>query len=148
MGIFSRFLKLTTIGGAATAGGFFWYTRNDEFVPLPLSDRIFHSARFNALNPLRNPTMHDLCIRKVPLSEIDPVLLEKKGKLVEAFCAGVWSGWGASPPSSQRGARLLTAIQATHSNAPTSRANTNPPKPPTSSGRAPSCAARPTSPAR
>ncbi|KAF7159720.1 hypothetical protein CNMCM6106_007122 [Aspergillus hiratsukae] len=94
MGIFSRFLKLTTIGGAATAGGFFWYTRNDVFVPLPLSDRIFHSARFNVLNPLRNPTTHDLCIRKVPLSEIDPTLLEKKGKLVEAFCAGVWSGWG------------------------------------------------------
>ncbi|RLM01925.1 hypothetical protein CFD26_108227 [Aspergillus turcosus] len=93
-GVYARFLKLTTIGGAATVGGFFWYTRNDVFVPLPLSDRIFHSARFNVLNPLRNPTTHDLCIRKVPLSEIDPTLLEKKGKLVEAFCAGIWSGWG------------------------------------------------------
>ncbi|KAF4169029.1 hypothetical protein CNMCM6936_009626 [Aspergillus lentulus] len=94
MGIFSRFLKLTTIGGAATVGGFFWCTRDDVFVPLSLTDRIFHSARFNALNPLRNPTTHDLCIRRVPLSDIDPTLLEKKGKLVEAFCAGVWSGWG------------------------------------------------------
>lgn len=98
MGIFSRFLKLTTIGGAATVGGFFWYTRNDVFVPLPLTDRIFHSARFNALNPLRNPTTHDLCIRRVPLSDIDPTLLEKKGNLVEAFCAGVWSGWGRQAP--------------------------------------------------
>ncbi|RHZ58935.1 uncharacterized protein CDV56_105351 [Aspergillus thermomutatus] len=94
MGIFGRFLRLTTIGGAATVGGFFWYTRNDVFEPLPLTDRIFHSARFNVLNPLRNPTTHDLCIRRVPLSDIDPTLLEKKGKLVEAFCAGVWSGWG------------------------------------------------------
>ncbi|KAH1303151.1 hypothetical protein KXV31_008319 [Aspergillus fumigatus] len=93
-GVYARFLKLTTIGGAATVGGFFWYTRNDVFVPLPLTDRILHSARFNALNPLRNPTTHDLCIRRVPLSDIDPTLLEKKGKLVEAFCAGVWSGWG------------------------------------------------------
>ena len=35
-------------------------------------------------------------MRKVPLSKIKPQLLEKEkeGKLVEAFCAGVWGGYG------------------------------------------------------
>lgn len=38
--------------------------------------------------------LSDDCIRKVPLSQIDPKLLEKKGKLAEKFCAGVWGGLG------------------------------------------------------
>ena len=35
-------------------------------------------------------------MRKVPLAQIKPQLLEKEGegKLVEAFCAGVWGGIG------------------------------------------------------
>lgn len=45
-------------------------------------------------NPNRNPATQDLCQRKVPLSKIKPHLLEKEGKLVEAFCAGVWGGLG------------------------------------------------------
>jgi hypothetical protein len=94
MGLVKRFLRLSTVGGAASVGAFFWATRNDTFVPLPPSDHLFHSSIFHSLNPSRNPTTHDLCIRKVPLSDINPTLLEKKGKLVEAFCAGVWGGWG------------------------------------------------------
>ena len=35
-------------------------------------------------------------MRRVPLSQIKPELLEKDGKLAEAFCAGVWSGLGTS----------------------------------------------------
>lgn len=35
-------------------------------------------------------------MRRVPLSQIKPELLEKDGKLAEAFCAGVWSGLGMS----------------------------------------------------
>lgn len=47
-------------------------------------------------NPNRNPATQDICVRKVPLGSIKPNLLEKadEGKLVEAFCAGVWSGIG------------------------------------------------------
>ncbi|PYH40348.1 uncharacterized protein BP01DRAFT_361362 [Aspergillus saccharolyticus JOP 1030-1] len=94
MGLFRRALKLTTIGGTASLGAFFFATRNSVFVPLPLSDPIFHTPGYQSLNPHNNPTSHDLCIRRVPLSEINPSLLEKKGKLTEAFCAGVYSGWG------------------------------------------------------
>lgn len=61
---------------------------------MPLSDHIFHSSNFHKLNPERNPTTHDLYIQKVPLSKINPALLSKEGKLIEAFCAGVWSGSG------------------------------------------------------
>ena len=95
MGIFRKTLKLTTIGATATLGSFFYATRNCSFVPVdPATDPIFSWKPFRKLNPSRNPTVHDLCVRRVPLSEINPALLEKKGRLVEAFCAGVWSGWG------------------------------------------------------
>ncbi|EAU37806.1 conserved hypothetical protein [Aspergillus terreus NIH2624] len=94
MGFIKKAFKLTTYGGTATLGAFFWATRKDVFVPMSPTDSIFHSAPYRAQNPSNNPTVHDLCVRRVPLSEINPSLLEKKGKLVEAFCAGVWSGWG------------------------------------------------------
>lgn len=38
--------------------------------------------------------MTDLCVRRVPLTKIKPDLLEKEGKLVEKFCAGVWGSIG------------------------------------------------------
>lgn len=38
--------------------------------------------------------MSDLCVKRVPLTQIKPEYLEKEGKLVEKFCAGVWSGLG------------------------------------------------------
>ncbi|KAL4891811.1 hypothetical protein BDV59DRAFT_181028 [Aspergillus ambiguus] len=94
MGFIKKAFKLTTYGGTATLGAFFWATRKDVFVPMSPSDSIFHSNFYRAQNPSNNPTVHDFCIRRVPLSDIDPSLLEKKGKLAEAFCAGVWSGWG------------------------------------------------------
>lgn len=94
MGLIKRVFKLTTYGGAASVGAFFWGTRKSTFVPMTPSDPIFSSAFHRAQNPEGNPPTYDLCIRRVPLSEINPTLLEKKGKLTEAFCAGIWSGWG------------------------------------------------------
>lgn len=49
---------------------------------------------FARYNPERNPTLSDLCVKRIPLSQIKPELLEKEGKLVEKFCAGVWGGLG------------------------------------------------------
>lgn len=94
MGFIRKIFKLTTIGGTATVGTFFWATRNDVYVPLSPSDPIFHSSHLKKLNPSNNPTINDLYVRKVPLSELNPSLLEKKGKLTEAFCAGIWSRSG------------------------------------------------------
>ncbi|KAI9367769.1 hypothetical protein BJX61DRAFT_551089 [Aspergillus egyptiacus] len=94
MGLIKRTLKLTTYTGLASVGAFFLYTRNARFEPMIATDPIFSHPFYRQFNPEKNPTTHDLCIRRVPLREINPSLLEKKGKLVEAFCAGVWSGWG------------------------------------------------------
>ncbi|KAL3446907.1 hypothetical protein BJX65DRAFT_106734 [Aspergillus insuetus] len=94
MGLITRTIKLGTYTGLASVGAFFWYTRNDRFVPMSATDPIFAHVLHQKFNPEKNPTTHDLCIRRVPLSDINPSLLEKKGKLVEAFCAGVWSGAG------------------------------------------------------
>ncbi|KAJ5369689.1 uncharacterized protein N7496_005781 [Penicillium cataractarum] len=97
MGLISRVLKVTAAGTVASVGVFFGATRNDVFEPMDVNDPIFSSPFFQKFNPERNPTLHDLCVRRIPLDKLNPSLLEKKGKLVEAFCAGVWGGMGYIP---------------------------------------------------
>lgn len=94
MGLFSKLLKTTVAGSVASVGVFWGATRNDIFQPMDTSDPIFQSAFFNKFNPSRNPTLHDVCVRRIPLDKIQSSLVEDNGKLVEAFCAGVWGGLG------------------------------------------------------
>jgi hypothetical protein len=97
MGIIRKTLNTLILGGAGGVGGFAFWTRNSKFVPIAADDPIFSSAAYLRYNPNKNPQTKDLCVRKVELSKIKPQLLEKEGegKLVEAFCAGVWGGIGA-----------------------------------------------------
>ncbi|KAL2132249.1 hypothetical protein VTI74DRAFT_4044 [Chaetomium olivicolor] len=50
------------------------------------------------INPRKNPTTSDCCVRTVPFAKIRPELLddaERGGpRLIEAFCAGMWGGYG------------------------------------------------------
>ncbi|KAF4632828.1 hypothetical protein G7Y89_g5290 [Cudoniella acicularis] len=96
MGVIRTLLNTAVIGGASGAGAFAFWTRNSKFIPFPATDPILSTPFFATNNPNKNPCTQDLCIRRVPLSRIKPQLLEKQeeGKLVEAFCAGVWSGLG------------------------------------------------------
>ncbi|KAL3456423.1 hypothetical protein BJX64DRAFT_294106 [Aspergillus heterothallicus] len=87
-------LKFAAYGTSASFGVFFIVTRKNVFVSLDATDPIFRHRLFGELNPLDNPSLHDLCIRRVPISNIRSDLIQKEGKLVEAFCAGVWGGWG------------------------------------------------------
>ncbi|KAH0288369.1 hypothetical protein M436DRAFT_39669 [Aureobasidium namibiae CBS 147.97] len=94
MGIFKTLSKAAAYGTVAGAGGWALYTRKSNFVPLSPSDHIYNTTFYARNNPERNPATADLCVRRVPLSEIKPEYLEKEGKLVEKFCAGVWGGLG------------------------------------------------------
>ncbi|KAJ7482233.1 hypothetical protein B0H11DRAFT_1723948 [Mycena galericulata] len=96
MRLAGRFLAVTSVGGAVGFGGFLFFTRKSRFVPFTLTtDPIFTSNHFKKFNPNENvPGLHDLCVRRVPLSQIRPELLKEDGKLAERFCAGVWSGFG------------------------------------------------------
>ncbi|THX61105.1 hypothetical protein D6D06_00857 [Aureobasidium pullulans] len=94
MGVIKTLSKLTAYGTVAGAGGWALYTRKSSFVPMSSNDYIYNTTFFARNNPDQNPTMSDLCVRKVPLSQIKPEYLEKEGKLVEKFCAGVWGGLG------------------------------------------------------
>lgn len=94
MGLIRKTLNTVLLGTAGSLGGFAIWTRNSKFVPFPADDAIFSSAAYIRNNPNKNPQTKDICVRKVPLSSIKPQLLEKEGKLVEAFCAGVWGGIG------------------------------------------------------
>ncbi|KAF4233505.1 hypothetical protein CNMCM6805_009162 [Aspergillus fumigatiaffinis] len=56
------------------------------------------SKYFKQHNPGTHPSLNDSCVRKVPLSQIPPELVEDAlnggSKLLERFCAGVWGGYG------------------------------------------------------
>ncbi|KAJ7260940.1 hypothetical protein B0H12DRAFT_1209822 [Mycena haematopus] len=92
----SKFVFYTSVAGAVGFGSFLLFTRKSRFVAFAFtSDPIFSSSHFKKFNPNGNvPGLHDFCVRKVPLSRIKPELLKEEGKLAEAFCAGVWSGFG------------------------------------------------------
>ncbi|KAF7854518.1 uncharacterized protein EAF02_011693 [Botrytis sinoallii] len=96
MGLIRSTFTTALLGAAGATSGWAFWTRNSRFIPVSPSDPIFSSAAYMRQNPNRNPATQDLCQRKVPLSKIKPHLLEKEGKLVEAFCAGVWGGLGYS----------------------------------------------------
>ncbi|KAB8801896.1 hypothetical protein FH972_026717 [Carpinus fangiana] len=94
MGVLRRLVRLTVYGGVAGTGAWMFTTRKSRFVPVEAADPIFRSASYLTNNPNRNPATQDCCVRKVPLDRIRPSLLEREGKLAEAFSAGVWSGSG------------------------------------------------------
>ena len=97
MGVLRTTLAVTGWGSLAFAGGLLAWTRNSKIRPVAASDYIFHSTLFARYNPNRAPVTQDLCFRRVELGKVRAELLEggeEDGKLVEAFCRGVWSGVG------------------------------------------------------
>ena len=97
MPLFKRFVQATTIGAGASIATFFAFTRNSRFDasygPSP-ADSVFSLPSLARLNPEKNPTFHDYCVRRVPLSKIKPGLLADEDKLTTEFCRGLWSGQG------------------------------------------------------
>lgn len=80
--------------GVCTGASFFYLTHGIQFVPLVATDPIFQSKYHKKFNPNGNPTIHDLHVKRVPLSSIDPTLLRDQKKLLERYCGGVWAGGG------------------------------------------------------
>jgi len=94
MGILRTAFAVTGWGSLAAASTFVALTRKSKVNPIPANDYIFNSTHYARYNPSNAPVTQDVCTRRVPLDKIRPELLEKDGKLVEAFCAGIWSGVG------------------------------------------------------
>lgn len=105
-----RILSTFVLTGAGSALAFNLWTRNSPVLTLPSTDPLFQSAVYAKNNPNKNPATQDVCIKKVPLSKIQPALLEDKGKLVESFCAGVWGGAGEFHTHQTLSFRLLHRV--------------------------------------
>ena len=88
--VFNTFAGTGVIGVA----GWTIATRNAKFVPVAANDPIFEDPAYIRNNPHKNQATQDFCVRRVPLKNIKPQLLEKEGKLAEAFCGSVWGGLG------------------------------------------------------
>lgn len=77
--------------------GFFVWTKHCEMLELDASaEQLFRSPYYKQFNPRGNPSTNDVIVRKIPLWHIRPDLIddarEGGGKLVEAFCGGVFGG--------------------------------------------------------
>lgn len=94
MGILRTTCALTGWTMLGATASFLLWTRKSRIVDVPASDYIFSNTLFARFNPNNSPVTQDLCVRRVPLTKIRPELLEKEGRLVEAFSAGLWSGLG------------------------------------------------------
>lgn len=96
MGIIRRAFAATGWLTLGTAAGYVAWTRKSKIVDVPPTDYLFNHTLYARYNPSNSPVTQDCCVRRVPMSQIRADLLEGRddGRLVEAFCAGVWSGLG------------------------------------------------------
>ena len=87
MGLIAKAVGLTGWTALGAAGTFVAMTRKNRILPVPASDYIFNSTHYARYNPYNSPVTHDICLRQVPLSQLQPELLDEKneGKLAEKF---------------------------------------------------------------
>ncbi len=100
--LYVKVLGVSGIGAVTSIAGFFVWTKHCDMQDLPATDPLFSSAAYKHFNPRTNPSMSDVCVRRLPLHQIRPDLLDDDrrggGKLVETFCGGIYGGKG-NPPS-------------------------------------------------
>lgn len=97
-----RLARLSRFVIGAPVVGFsalYLWTIKCRFEPFgPETSPLFQHPMLKVINPRNNPSSNDCCVRAVPFSQIKPELLEdaRQGgtRLVEAFCAGMWGGYG------------------------------------------------------
>lgn len=87
---------LTTLTSAAA---FTVWTKHSQFEPIDAStDTIVNSSLYKKYNPNQNPSVKDVCVRRIALIKIDPDLVKDAhdggSKLVDRFTQGVWGGFG------------------------------------------------------
>ncbi|KAK0286261.1 hypothetical protein LTR91_017527 [Friedmanniomyces endolithicus] len=96
MGLFRTTFAIAGYGSLATAASWLLMTRQCTMRDIPRSDYLFNHTLYARYNPNNAPVTQDICVRQVPLKKIRPELLEGRedGRLVDAFCQGVWGGVG------------------------------------------------------
>lgn len=100
--ILKRLLSATGyVAGASVVGSasLHLWTRKCYFEPFgPENDALFSHPMLKKTNPFNKPTSHDSCVRYIPYSDLNADLLQdaQRGgtKLIEAFSAGMWGGYG------------------------------------------------------
>ncbi|KAK0870844.1 hypothetical protein LTR87_013160 [Friedmanniomyces endolithicus] len=96
MGLFRTTFAIAGYGSLATAASWLLMTRQCTMRDIPRSDYLFNHTLYARYNPNNAPVTQDICVRQVPLKKIRPELLEGRedGRLVDAFCQGIWGGVG------------------------------------------------------
>ena len=96
--LYMKLLGVSGMGAFTSIATFFVWTKHCDVQDLPVTDPLFRSSFYKQFNPRENPSMRDVCVRRLPLYQIRPDLLEDDkrggGRLVEAFCGGIYGGTG------------------------------------------------------
>ncbi|KAB5536214.1 hypothetical protein GE09DRAFT_1006416 [Coniochaeta sp. 2T2.1] len=89
-------IKKTLYTGVLTGAGVLAYLGGATTLvrPLPRDDPLWSSDVYARYNRHRNGSANDMVVKRIPLDEIRPELLEREGDLAVEFCRGVWSGLG------------------------------------------------------
>ncbi|KAK4222084.1 hypothetical protein QBC38DRAFT_460761 [Podospora fimiseda] len=92
MGIIKKTLYTTALTGTSLLA--YLGAATTVLSPLPDGDPLLRSKIFNKYNVHRNASTQDIAIKRIPISQIKPELLQKEGDLALEFCRGVWGGLG------------------------------------------------------
>lgn len=98
----SYLLQGTLITTLSSLGAFHVWTKHCDVRPLdPNVEPLYKSSFFRKYNPDNNPTQHDVIIRRIPLHQLKPELLDDAqnggSKLVEHFTGGIFGSLAYTP---------------------------------------------------
>ena len=97
---YMKLIGVSGFGAFTSVLAFPVWTKHCHVQDLPVTDPLFRSSNYKKFNPKGSPSLSDVCVRRIPLYLIRPDLLEDDkrggGKLVEAFCSGVYGSKGES----------------------------------------------------
>ncbi|KAK3984251.1 hypothetical protein QBC44DRAFT_337336 [Cladorrhinum sp. PSN332] len=92
MGIIKKTIYTTALTGTSLLA--YLGAATTVLSPLPDGDPLLRSKIYSKYNVHRNASTQDIAIKRIPISQIKPELLQKEGDLALEFCRGVWGGLG------------------------------------------------------
>ncbi|KAL7619471.1 hypothetical protein AAE478_010010 [Parahypoxylon ruwenzoriense] len=98
MGVVWKSVGAVLTGVAGAVGGAAYLTATTNLTaPLPENDEFFASKHFLRVNRYQNPSLQDVCWKRLPLSQVRPELRDSEEALTTEFCRGAFAGYAYAP---------------------------------------------------
>ncbi|CAG7967871.1 unnamed protein product [Penicillium salamii] len=97
MSVARKLLVSAALTGSIGTAVIYYNIWDIHVIPLTATDPIFTSTDYKRSNPNNNPTIQDLHVIRVPLSQIDSGLANDPERLSARYCGAVWAGAAFAP---------------------------------------------------